>query len=155
MQMRAYLLYSFFTVGFVYPVVAHSFWSSYGYLSAFKPDPFNGIGVLDFAGSGAVHMLGGVGAFVAAIILGPRVGRFYDRDGNLLPEPHDFPPHSVALQVQLNSDMVIIYINNYIHTFFHNSLTFLLFCYIAPVVSRNIRFVVWMVWFQSWFDFKG
>merc|ERR1711862_178632 len=38
-------------------------------------------------------------ALVAAKILGPRIGRFYDADGNELPEPHNFPPHSVALQV--------------------------------------------------------
>lgn len=43
-------------------------------------------------------MTGGVTALVAAIILGPRLGRFHDADGNLLDEPHDFPPHSVALQ---------------------------------------------------------
>jgi ammonium transporter, Amt family len=99
LQMRAYLLYSFFIVGFVYPVVAHSIWSTHGFMSAFKLDPFLGTGVIDFAGSGAVHMCGGVAAFMAAIILGPRIGRFYDRDGNLLPEPHEFAPHSVALQV--------------------------------------------------------
>jgi Amt family ammonium transporter len=43
-------------------------------------------------------MTGGVTALVAAIILGPRIGRFYDEDGNPLDEPHDFPPHSVTLQ---------------------------------------------------------
>lgn len=36
---------------------------------------------------------------IAAIILGPRIGRFYDDDGNPLDEPVNFPPHSVALQV--------------------------------------------------------
>jgi Amt family ammonium transporter len=44
-------------------------------------------------------MTGGATALVAAIILGPRIGRFYDEDGNALDKPHDFPPHSVALQV--------------------------------------------------------
>lgn len=44
-------------------------------------------------------MTGGITALIAAKILGPRIGRFYDADGNELPEPHDFPPHSVALQV--------------------------------------------------------
>jgi len=43
-------------------------------------------------------MTGGVTALAAALVLGPRMGRFYDRDGNPLEEPHDFPPHSVALQ---------------------------------------------------------
>jgi Amt family ammonium transporter len=101
LQMRAYLFYSFFIVGFAYPVAAHSYWSTHGFLSAFKIDPLWGTGVIDFAGSGPVHMLGGTAALVAAIILGPRVGRFYDRDGNPLSEPYNFPPHSVALQVYI------------------------------------------------------
>lgn len=44
-------------------------------------------------------MTGGATALVAAVILGPRIGRFYDKDGNALPEPGTFAPHSVALQV--------------------------------------------------------
>ena len=44
-------------------------------------------------------MTGGITALIAAKILGPRIGRFHDADGNPLPEPQDFPPHSVALQV--------------------------------------------------------
>jgi len=39
-----------------------------------------------------------VTALAAAIVLGPRIGRFHDKDGNPLEEPHDFPPHSVTLQ---------------------------------------------------------
>ena len=57
-----------------------------------------GSGAIDLAGSGPVHMCGGVTALVAAIILGPRLGRFYDEDGNPLDEPKDIQPHSVALQ---------------------------------------------------------
>ncbi len=55
--------------------------------------------MIDFAGSGVVHMTGGITALFAAMILGPRIGRFYDVDGNELSEPGNFPPHSVALQV--------------------------------------------------------
>lgn len=54
-QMKAYLLYSVFLVGFVYPVCAHAFWSTNGFLSAAAADPFLGSGVIDLAGSGAVH----------------------------------------------------------------------------------------------------
>lgn len=97
-QMKAYLLYSVFLVGFVYPVVAHAFWSTNGFLSAGSSDPLWSSGIIDLAGSGPVHMTGGVTALAAAIVLGPRIGRFYDKDGNPLDEPHDFPPHSVTLQ---------------------------------------------------------
>lgn len=98
--MTAYLFYSVFLVGFVYPVVAHSFWSVNGWLSNTTLEPLWGSGAIDLAGSGPVHMVGGVTALAAAIVLGPRMGRFYDRDGNPLEEPHNFPPHSVALQVR-------------------------------------------------------
>jgi Amt family ammonium transporter len=98
-KMSAYLCYSVFLTAFVYPVVVHAIWNADGFLSAFSDEPLRGIGMIDFAGSGVVHMTGGCTALVAAIILGPRIGRFYDADGNVLPEPVDFPPHSVALQV--------------------------------------------------------
>jgi ammonium transporter, Amt family len=97
--MSAYLCYSFFLTSFVYPVIVHSIWNAKGFLSAFNANPVLGVGVIDFAGSGVVHLTGGTTALVAAIILGPRKGRFYDEDGNPLEEPTVFAPHSVALQV--------------------------------------------------------
>jgi Amt family ammonium transporter len=97
--MSAYLCYSVFLTGFVYPVIVHSIWSTKGFLTAFHDDPFRGVGVVDFAGSGVVHLTGGATALVAAIILGPRKGRFYDEDGNPLEVPADFQAHSVALQI--------------------------------------------------------
>lgn len=98
-KMAAYLCYSLFLTAFVYPIVVRSIWSSDGFLTAFRDDAFLDIGVIDFAGSGVVHMTGGATALVAAIILGPRRGRFYDEDGNALETPTDFPAHSVALQI--------------------------------------------------------
>jgi ammonium transporter, Amt family len=61
-QMKAYLMYSSFLVGFVYPVVAHSLWSTQGFLSKFTMNKLFGSGAIDLAGSGAVHMCGGVAA---------------------------------------------------------------------------------------------
>jgi hypothetical protein len=57
------------------------------------------VGMIDFAGSGVVHLTGGLTALIAAIVLGPRKGRFYDEDKNPLENPQPFQPHSVALQV--------------------------------------------------------
>jgi len=98
-KMSAYLCYSIFLTAIIYPVVVRSIWSGSGFLTAFRADPFRDVGVVDFAGSGVVHMTGGATALVAAIILGPRKGRFYDEDGNPLETPTDFPAHSVALQI--------------------------------------------------------
>ncbi|KAL3923137.1 MAG: hypothetical protein SGILL_001829 [Bacillariaceae sp.] len=90
-QMAAYLWYSIIVAGFIYPVVAHSVWSRSGFLSLTNDDPFLGSGAIDFAGSGVVHMTGGVIALVATTILGPRRGRFYDAQGEPLDTPKVFP----------------------------------------------------------------
>lgn len=98
-QMSAYLCYSVVLVGWVYPVIVHSIWNPQGFLSAFSVDPLWGVGVIDFAGSGVVHLTGGITALIAAKILGPRRGRFHDDHGRALDKPRDFPGHSVALQM--------------------------------------------------------
>ena len=82
-----------FLVGFVYPVVAHAFWSTNGFLANTNAEPLWNSGAIDFAGSGPVHMLGGVTALMAAIVLGPRLGRFHDDDGQILEVPNDIPGH--------------------------------------------------------------
>ncbi|KAK2643802.1 hypothetical protein Ddye_018997 [Dipteronia dyeriana] len=76
-QFVAYLIYSSFLTGFVYPVVSHWFWSADGWASAFNTgDLLFGSGVIDFAGSGVVHMVGGIAGLWGALIEGPRIGRF-------------------------------------------------------------------------------
>ncbi|KAL9228676.1 hypothetical protein vseg_004229 [Gypsophila vaccaria] len=75
-QFSAYLVFSFFLSGFVYPIVAHWVWSSTGWLSAGAVNPLLGSGAIDFAGSGVVHLVGGIAGLWGAIIEGPRVGRF-------------------------------------------------------------------------------
>jgi len=98
-QMAAYLCYSIVLAGFVYPVVAHSAWSNNGFLSLTNPEPLLNIGAVDFAGSGVVHLTGGMTALLATVVLGPRRGRFYDPQGEPLETPKPFPGHSVALQL--------------------------------------------------------
>jgi ammonium transporter, Amt family len=98
-QMVAYLCYSIMLGGFVYPVVAHAIWSHQGFLSHLAVNPLWGVGMIDFAGGGVVHMTGGTTALFATMILGPRRGRFHDETGRELAKPNDFPGHSVALQV--------------------------------------------------------
>nr|GMD03387.1 ammonium transporter 1 member 1 [Ipomoea batatas]GME13001.1 ammonium transporter 1 member 1 [Ipomoea batatas] len=76
-QFVAYLIYSAFLTGFVYPVVSHWFWSGDGWASPFKASNLLfGSGVIDFAGSGVVHMVGGIAGLYGALIEGPRIGRF-------------------------------------------------------------------------------
>ncbi|GMY20367.1 ammonium transporter 1 member 2-like [Fagus crenata] len=80
-QFVAYLIYSSFLTGFVYPIVSHWFWSSDGWASPNRIDNLLfGSGVIDFAGSGVVHMVGGIAGLWGAFIEGPRVGRF-DQSG--------------------------------------------------------------------------
>jgi Amt family ammonium transporter len=98
-QMTAYLCYSFFLTGFIYPVAARAIWSEYGFLSAFAKEPFGKVGVIDFAGSGVVHVTGGMTALIAAHLLGARKGRFTDARGKPLDKPKEFPGHSIALQL--------------------------------------------------------
>jgi len=94
-RMSAYLGYSTVLTMFVYPVVVHWQWSSQGWLSPFRTPgtPFLGVGMIDFAGCGAVHMVGGLSALLGAFFVGPRLGRF-DAEGNVI----DIPGHSATLQ---------------------------------------------------------
>eukprot|EP00457_Paulinella_chromatophora_P002571 gb/GEZN01002576.1/.p1 GENE.gb/GEZN01002576.1/~~gb/GEZN01002576.1/.p1 ORF type:complete len:505 (-),score=45.02 gb/GEZN01002576.1/:881-2395(-) len=92
-DMYAYSIYAFIVSGFVYPVVAHWVWSHQGWLSASNPiwrypcgynvDACNG--VIDFAGAGVVHLVGGTASAVAAFAIGPRAGRYeYTKQGKLV-----------------------------------------------------------------------
>jgi hypothetical protein len=65
---KQYLCYSVILTGFVYPIVAHSVWSRYGFLSHENAKPLFGVGVLDFAGGGVVHLTGGLTALFATMV---------------------------------------------------------------------------------------
>ncbi|KAF7816093.1 ammonium transporter 1 member 3-like [Senna tora] len=75
-QFSAYLVFSFFLTGFVYPVVAHWVWASDGWLSPSSSHLFLGSGAIDFAGSGVVHLVGAIAGLWGSVVEGPRVGRF-------------------------------------------------------------------------------
>ncbi|GAB2273338.1 Ammonium transporter 1 member 1 [Dionaea muscipula] len=85
----AYLIYSSFLTGFVYPVVSHWFWSPDGWASASNSGGLLfGSGVIDFAGSGVVHMVGGIAGLWGAFIEGPRIGRFDHAGGSVALRGH-------------------------------------------------------------------
>ena len=71
-KFSAYCIYSIVISALIYPISGHWIWGG-GWLSQ--------LGFHDFAGSTAVHMVGGVCAFIGAKILGPRIGK-YDKHGN-------------------------------------------------------------------------
>ena len=79
----SYCIYSFCISAFIYPISGHWIWGG-GLLSQ--------LGFHDFAGSTAVHMVGGVCACIGAAILGPRIGK-YDKDGN----PRAIIGHNLSL----------------------------------------------------------
>jgi len=78
--LQAYMAYSFVLTAWVYPIVVYWVWSGSGVFSAGKDYE-----VIDFAGSGVVHMVGGFSGLMGAMIIGPRKG---------CPVPH-----SVSFQV--------------------------------------------------------
>ncbi len=87
------LLYSIGVSGFIYPIVGHWAWGPDGFLATMGSKdnflPFVGIGFHDFAGSTVVHTIGGFIALSGAIVLGPRIGRVFKRDGGGPMFPHD------------------------------------------------------------------
>src|ERR1700694_3822312 len=87
------LLYSLAVSGFIYPIIGHWAWGPDGWLALMGCDdhfwPSLGMGFHDFAGSTVVHTIGGFIALAGAIVLGPRLGRTFKRDGGAPMLPHD------------------------------------------------------------------
>jgi len=81
-QLKGFAMYSIIMTSFIYPIVAYWGWSGSGFLSYADADGDSvsafGPAYMDFAGSGIVHMVGGVGALVGSICVGARKGRFDD-----------------------------------------------------------------------------
>jgi ammonium transporter, Amt family len=87
------LLYSVAVSGFIYPIIGHWAWGPDGFLATMGSDGHFfaslGMGFHDFAGSTVVHTIGGFIALAGAIVLGPRLGRKFKRDGGAPMLPHD------------------------------------------------------------------
>jgi len=92
MKLEAYFLYTIVITAFIYPVVVHWIWSAEGWASAFnETDAKNPI--IDFAGSGVVHMVGGWSGLMGAYFVGPRTGYFSGKK-----DTEAFTTHSIPLQ---------------------------------------------------------
>ena len=87
------LLYSIGVSGFIYPIIGHWAWGPDGWLALMGSDGHFyaklGMGFHDFAGSTVVHTIGGFIALAGSIVLGPRIGRKFKRDGGAPMLPHD------------------------------------------------------------------
>ncbi|KIL41883.1 ammonium transporter [Gordoniibacillus kamchatkensis] len=85
---RAYILYTILMTAFIYPIAGHWVWSVGGWLAGF--------GMIDFAGSAVIHALGGFSALAAAMLIGPRIGKYgADGSANIVP-PSNLPLASVG-----------------------------------------------------------
>ena len=84
----SYCIYSGVISALIYPIEAHWIWGG-GWLAQ--------MGFHDFAGSCAIHMVGGISALIGAKILGPRIGKFKRNKEGKVTKVNAFPGHSIAL----------------------------------------------------------
>ncbi|MGN1083196.1 MAG: ammonium transporter [Candidatus Avispirillum sp.] len=87
-KFSAYCIYSAVISLVVYPVQAHWIWGG-GWLSK--------LGFHDYAGSCAIHMVGGIAALVGAIFLGPRIGKYVKDKSGKVTKVNAIPGHSITL----------------------------------------------------------
>ena len=84
----SYCIYSGVISALIYPIEAHWIWGG-GWLAQ--------MGFHDFAGSCAIHMVGGISALIGAKLLGPRIGKFVkDKDGKIV-KVKAIPGHSLTI----------------------------------------------------------
>ncbi|AYL98815.1 ammonium transporter [Mucilaginibacter celer] len=87
---KSFLIFGLFISMFVYPIYGNWVWGG-GWLSQLGVNFGLGHGMVDFAGSSVVHLVGGVAALAGAIIIGPRIGKFNaDGTANTIPG-HNIP----------------------------------------------------------------
>lgn len=84
----SYCIYSAVISAMIYPIEAHWIWGG-GWLAQ--------MGFHDFAGSCAIHMVGGISALIGAKILGPRMGKFGRDKSGKITQVNAFPDHNLPL----------------------------------------------------------
>ena len=84
----SYCVYSAVISALIYPIEAHWVWGG-GWLAQ--------MGFHDFAGSCAIHMVGGIAALIGATILGPRIGKFVKDKNGKVTKVNAFPGHNLPL----------------------------------------------------------
>lgn len=88
-KFASYCIYSAVISLFVYPVEAGWVWNSQGWLAQ--------LGFHDFAGSAAIHSVGGITALIGAIMVGPRLGKYQRDKNNKVTKVNAIPGHSITL----------------------------------------------------------
>lgn len=84
----SYCVYSAIISALIYPIEAHWIWGG-GWLAQ--------LGFHDFAGSCAIHMVGGIAAFVGAKMVGPRIGKFERDENGKVTKVNAFPGHNIPI----------------------------------------------------------
>jgi Amt family ammonium transporter len=93
LNFKGFVLMGLWVSMFIYPVVGMWVWGG-GWLANLGRTMGWGNGAVDFAGSGVVHMIGGVTAFIGAIVIGPRIGRF-NKNGTA----NAIPGHNIPMGI--------------------------------------------------------
>jgi len=97
---RGDIVYSIGITGFIYPIIGHWAWGPDGWLAVMGTAGHFytslGQGFRDFAGSTVVHTIGGMASLAGAVVLGPRIGRIFARDGGGMPPGHNLPMAAVG-----------------------------------------------------------
>ena len=88
-KFSAYCIYSAIISLLIYPIEAHWIWNPGGWLVK--------LGFHDFAGSCAIHMVGGISALIGAALLGSRIGKFKKDETGKVVKVHTFPGHNLPL----------------------------------------------------------
>ena len=84
----SYCIYSAVISAVIYPIEAHWIWGG-GWLAQ--------LGFHDFAGSCAIHMVGGISALIGAAMLGPRIGKFTKDKSGKITKVNAFPGHNLPI----------------------------------------------------------